>query len=137
MGSPSDFDMQYALLFSLYSFPNIFLPLFGGYFVDKYGAIPCLLFFQFAIFVGSIFFAVGVAEKSWPLMFVGRMIFGIGGENIQVSSATTTANYFEGKEIALAFGIYLCTGSVGVTLCNIASPEIMDSMSIEFAVWMG
>jgi hypothetical protein len=24
-----------------------------------------------------------------------------------------------------------------VTLCNIASPEIMDSMSIEFAVWMG
>ena len=30
-------NLQYNLLYSIYSFPNIVLPLIGGYLVDKIG----------------------------------------------------------------------------------------------------
>lgn len=32
------------MMYSLYSLPNIFFPLFGGYFTDKFGSEKLLMF---------------------------------------------------------------------------------------------
>ena len=37
------FDTYFSLLYTVYSIPNMVLPFFGGYFVDKLGAPVCLL----------------------------------------------------------------------------------------------
>ena len=52
-------------------------------------------------------FAFGAYLKSWPVMLLGRVIFGLGGENITVAQSALLADWFAGGELALAFGINL------------------------------
>ena len=51
-------DVEYQLLYSFYSFPNIVLPLFGGYFIDRLGKRQGVIVFAVIIVVGQFFFAV-------------------------------------------------------------------------------
>lgn len=36
MGDPSDYELDFSLLYTLYAAPNVILPFFGGYLVDRY-----------------------------------------------------------------------------------------------------
>ena len=79
MGSPANFETLYALLYSVYAFPNILLPFFGGYFICRLGARVCLLVFILLEVCGQLTFAFGIAQKSWAVILLGRTIFGLGG----------------------------------------------------------
>ena len=57
--SSSSFETHFNLLFSSYSIPNIFLPLFGGRAVDRYGSWQMLLVFAICIVIGQFIFACG------------------------------------------------------------------------------
>lgn len=46
-------DTQYNLLYSVYSFPNIVLPLFGGLLVDRCGTKASLILFVSFIVLGK------------------------------------------------------------------------------------
>ena len=132
MGNNENYEFLYGLMFSVNSFPNIFLPLI--YFVDRYGPVLCGFVFSGLIFIGSVFFAVGVAQKSWALMLIGRFVFGVGG---MYSIKTILAQYFTGKEIALAFGLAFSASTAGIAISNVATIAILDSSSIVMAAWMG
>ncbi len=75
-------DFEYQLLYSFYSFPNIILPLFGGYFIDRLGKRHGMIVFSIIITVGQFFFSVAThAVRSSAgfgrfLMIFGRLIFG-------------------------------------------------------------
>jgi MFS family permease len=75
-------ETLFSLLYTVYSIPNCFLPFFGGYFVDRLGVRMCLAIFVAFITIGQIVFALGVSLKSWPVMFLGRVIYGFGGESL-------------------------------------------------------
>lgn len=79
MGNPGDYETMFSLLYTVYSIPNVILPFFGGYFVDKLGTRICLIAFTLFITCGQVVFAIGLQAKSWPLMFLGRVIYGFGG----------------------------------------------------------
>jgi MFS family permease len=51
--------------------------------------------------------AFGVSIESWGVMFLGRVLFGFGGESIAVANSSILADWFEGKEVAFAFGLNL------------------------------
>ena len=102
-----DFGTYFNLLYTVYSIPNMVLPFFGGYFVDKLGCSICLVVFSVAILIGQIVFAFGASLKSWPVMLLGRVLFGLGGENITVAQSALLADWFAGGELAFAFGINL------------------------------
>jgi MFS family permease len=84
MGKPSNFELYFSLLYTVYSVPNCVLPFFGGFFVDKLGVRLCLLAFATFIALGQVVFSFGVSIENWPLMFLGRVLFGIGGESLAV-----------------------------------------------------
>ena len=75
-------DFQYQLLYSLYSFPNIVIPLFGGYFIDRLGKRQGLIIFAVIVTIGQFFFAVSThAVRSSEgfgkfLMLISRFVFG-------------------------------------------------------------
>jgi hypothetical protein len=46
-------------------------------------------------------------------MLLGRGVFGLGGESISVAQAAVTAEWFRGKELALASGITLSVSRLG------------------------
>jgi len=82
LNKPSNYETLFSLLYTVYSIPNCFLPFFGGYFVDRLGVRMCLGMFVGFISIGQVVFALGVSLKSWPVMFIGRVLFGFGGESL-------------------------------------------------------
>lgn len=137
MGKPSNFETYFSLLYTVYSVPNIFLPFFGGYFVDRLGVRLCLLVFASFITAGQVIFAFGLSIKSWPVMFLGRVIYGFGGESLGVGNSAILSQWFMGKELAFAFGLNLSVARLGSVINNFVSPALANSAGIQFALWFG
>jgi MFS family permease len=87
--------------------------------------------------LGQVIFAIGISIKSWPVIFIGRLVFGFGGESFTVANSALLAEWFKGKELALAFGINLSISKLGSVINNILSPILADKISIVFAMWFG
>lgn len=137
MGNPSDYETMFSLLYTVYSIPNVVLPFFGGYFVDLMGVRLCLLVFAGLILLGQVVFAIGLAAKSWPIMFVGRVIYGLGGESLSVGNSALLAQWFAGKELAFAFGLNLSIARLGSVINNLVSPQMASMSGVVFALWFG
>ncbi len=137
MGSKG-FSTNFNLLYSLYSLPNVILPLFGGNIVDKVGASLGMVSFSVLLLLGQLIFGIGMSVKHWSVMFMGRFVYGLGGESISVASSTLAANWFdEGGELALAFGINLAVSRLGSVLNNCISPSLANNIGPSFAAWFG
>lgn len=138
MQEPSkQYETDFALLYTLYAAPNVILPFFGGYFVDRFGVGLCLLTFTSLIAVGQVIVAIGFSIKSWPIIFLGRLIFALGGENLIVANSALLADWFKGKELAFAFGINLSIARVGSVVNNVLSPALTHSVGLIFSLWFG
>jgi len=136
-GKPDDFETYFSLLYTVYSVPNVILPFFGGYFTDRFGARICLVVFCTFITLGQLVFAIGVSMKSWPIMLLARVIYGIGGESMGVANSAILSEWFKGKELAFAFGINLSISRLGSVINNLVSPTLADDIDIQFAFWFG
>eukprot|EP00823_Brevimastigomonas_motovehiculus_P000707 TRINITY_DN108_c0_g1_i2.p1 TRINITY_DN108_c0_g1~~TRINITY_DN108_c0_g1_i2.p1 ORF type:complete len:511 (+),score=140.07 TRINITY_DN108_c0_g1_i2:24-1556(+) len=130
-------DFYYNLFYSVYSFPNIVLPLFAGLLVDWLGPTTCLLIFNAFVFVGQGLFAIGLSVNSYYLALVGRAIFGIGGESITVAQSANLAGWFKDKEMAMAMGLDLSISKLGSVINDWVSPAIMKGYSLQYALWFG
>ena len=91
------FELLFSLLYSVYSVPNIVLPFFGGYFIDRFGVRVCLFWFVFLILLGQFFFTIGLILKSWGVMFLGRILYGLGGESLGVANSSLLSEWFKGE----------------------------------------
>lgn len=136
-GNPNDFETYFSLLYTLYSVPNIILPFFGGYFVDVLGSRLCLIIFSCLISAGQILFAFGLSIKSWPLMFIGRIVYGFGGESLGVGNSALLSEWFKGSEIAFAFGLNLSIARLGSVINNNVSPLLAIDAGVAFSLWFG
>mmetsp|Transcript_22965 Transcript_22965/g.35382 ORF Transcript_22965/g.35382 Transcript_22965/m.35382 type:complete len:680 (-) Transcript_22965:30-2069(-) len=133
-----DYEIYFNRLYSVYSFPNIFLPFFGGSIVDRTGAPLCAVIFSGLLLLGQIIFAVGTHLRSWGLMLIGRTVYGLGGENIAVAQSVLLAEWFSGStELSLAFGASLSISRLGSVLNNFISPVLANKVSTPSALWVG
>mmetsp|Transcript_15711 Transcript_15711/g.23011 ORF Transcript_15711/g.23011 Transcript_15711/m.23011 type:complete len:110 (+) Transcript_15711:70-399(+) len=53
-GNSNDYEVNFSLLYTLYAAPNVILPFFGGYTVDRFGVRMCLLLFISLIALGQV-----------------------------------------------------------------------------------
>ena len=84
----SDFDIDsttWSLLYTVYSIPNMVLPIFGGVFLDTIGMRIGLLVFTLILTLGQAVFMLGGYQHKYWLMLAGRVIFGLGGESMSVA----------------------------------------------------
>ncbi|KAI8803498.1 major facilitator superfamily domain-containing protein [Cladochytrium replicatum] len=122
-----EYQYQINLLYSVYSLPNIFLPLFGGMLVDSVGPTFTLLGFSSLVCLGQFLFSLGIALKQFPLMLVGRVVFGLGGESLEVAQARITTDWFKGRALAFALGLNLSFARVATALNDNLSPWLVGS----------
>ncbi|KAF0691106.1 Aste57867_17604 [Aphanomyces stellatus] len=135
---PADrYEFLFNMLYTLYSIPNIILPFFGGFLVDRLGARFTLLMFASIITVGQIVFAIGCSTTQFNVMLLGRVIFGLGGESLGVAQSTLVASWFKNKELAMALGINLSVARLGSVFNNEVSPEIASKYNVSSALWVG
>ena len=70
-------NTQYTILYSIYSWPNVILSIFGGFLLDRvFGIRIGTIVFSALICIGQFVFALGgLVNKFWVMIF-GRFIFG-------------------------------------------------------------
>ncbi|KAL9188886.1 hypothetical protein ACHAXT_011376 [Thalassiosira profunda] len=138
MPESDQYETNFNLLYTVYSIPNVILPLIGGNFVDRHGAPFCLTVFAATVCAGAVLLSVGVASKAWGLMYLGRFVFGLGAESLCVAQSTIISDWFEGREVAFAMGVGLAVSRAGSIWNNVVSPKVANGGGgIEAAFWIG
>lgn len=108
-------DSNIGLLQAIYSIPNVFMVLIGGYVVDRIGTRKAIFIFGVLCFVGA---GVACLSSLLGVMAAGRLIFGLGAESLIVAVTTAVAKWFRGKELSFAFGINLMISRAGSLLAQ-------------------
>jgi MFS family permease len=108
-------DSNIGLLQAIYSIPNVFMVVIGGYIVDRIGTRKAIFIFGTLCFIGSF---VTVLSGTLAVMATGRLIFGLGAESLIVAVTTAVAKWFRGKELSFAFGINLMISRAGSLLAQ-------------------
>lgn len=103
-------DGNIGFLQAIYSFPNIFTVVIGGFIIDRIGLRKSLMIFAVLSFVGP---AITAATAHLSVMAAGRLIFGMGAESLNVAVTTALARWFRGKELSFAFGLNLTASRLG------------------------
>lgn len=111
-------DLNLGFLQMMYSFPNIFTVVIGGFIIDRFGLRKAMMIFAVLSFIGP---AITAASGHLPVMAAGRLIFGMGAESLNVAATTALARWFRGKELSFAFGLNLTASRLG-TFAALNSP---------------
>jgi len=151
---------NYGFFMSAYSIPNVFfaMAVIGGIILDKLGIR--LTGFMFVIFMvlGSALTAYGASDlflnggpgykmidsvipafsPSLKMMSLGFLLFGLGAETSIVVFTKAIVKWFKGKELALALGLNLAFGRLGMAAAMFISPSIeQNSDPWYLAIWFG
>lgn len=65
---------------------------------------------------------LGGYADSFDQMLAGRVVFGMGGESMQVAQSSIISLWFKGKELAFALGLNLSIGRLGSVINGIIVP---------------
>ncbi len=117
-------------MYSVYSLPNVVLPIAGGVLIFKFGYRVMFLIFGFSVLLGQLIFSIGCSIKSIPLMLIGRIIFGLGGESLNTTQYAIIVEWFAANQVAFALGICLSVARIGNVLNDVISPRIATVISI-------
>jgi len=130
----TDTDVYYNYFYTVYSWTNMLMSLCAGMMVDRLGKEKSMYIFVSCCLVGSAVYALGTllvdldGMTRYIIMFVGRFIFGLGGGPITIVQNAFTAFYFQGHEIAMAFGITLTFSPFGSTINYYTVPAIYNAI---------
>ncbi|MBW7888203.1 MAG: MFS transporter [Bacteroidetes bacterium] len=103
-------DSDIGLLQGIYSVPNIFMVLIGGFIIDRLGTKKSTFIFAVLCLLGAV---ITVSSGTLFVMAAGRLVFGLGAESLIVAVTTAIARWFKGKELSFAFGINLTIARLG------------------------
>ena len=60
------------------------------------------IIFVFIIIFGQLLVCIGYSLKVFVLMIIGRMIFGIGGESVNICINTILTKWFQNSNLSFA-----------------------------------
>ncbi len=125
---------QYGLLFSYYSLPNLIMVLVGGILLDKIGIRKAGNLFTALCAIGVLLTA---AAPSFPIMLLGRFIFGLGAESLLITKTKILSKWFKSKELALGFALALSIARLGTIAAHNTSARIQAlSGSWRHSIWV-
>ncbi len=108
-------DTQIGTLNAIYSLPNIFLVLIGGILVDRFSARVMVVATTAICLAGAVVTAFG---EHFPVMALGRLLFGIGAETLVVAVLVALAQWFTGRYFALQLALNLSLARFGSYLAD-------------------
>src|SRR5579883_3417615 len=91
-----------GLLQAIYSFPNIVMALACGVVIDRIGTRKALSIFSVLIFAGLVITAL---SPRLAVMATGRLLVGLGGEDLALAANVAVGRWFFTHEMSLAFGV--------------------------------
>jgi len=120
-------------MYSVYSVAAVFAVLFGGFLVDRIGVRRASLLFSALVTVGA---AIVAAAPNLPMLYLGRIVFGMGSETMIVAQSAILARWFTGKELALSFGITLTISRLGTLFSFNTEALLAGRIGFRGALWV-
>ncbi len=120
-----------GLLIGLYLSPGIILAFPGGKIGKRFGDKPAVVAGLVLMIVGGLMMALSPA---WEMQIGGRLLAGIGGVILNVLMSKMVTDWFAGKEIATAMGIFVNSWPVGIALALVVLPPIAEATSLTGAL---
>eukprot|EP01083_Nonionella_stella_P032908 90099_1 len=131
-------QVQYNMLYSIYGYVNMIAPLIAGMLIDCIGIYSSTLGFYILIVIGQTLWVLGTMnEGSYPLMVVGRAIFGVGAEQYHTSRKWLCYEYFTSAEYMLASGLTLSASRFGSATQSYATTVVYNKHGITAALAIG
>lgn len=124
-------------MYTVYSLPNVAIPLAGGWLTDRFGVRPLLGLFSTLVLAGQLLVTAGLLRREMALVLVGRTVFGLGGESLSVVQNVLTCSWFRGSQLSLALGLLLVTGKLGSITNSFLSPVVAERYGTGWAIWTG
>jgi MFS family permease len=124
---------QAGVLMSLALFPAIFLSLPGGLLTDRFGVRKTGIVSLAITILGTIVVAVG---NSYLVLSLGRLIIGLGSAVLVVALPKIITNWFAGREIGLAMGVYHTAYPLGTVLALNFAGILAYSLGWQVPIWV-
>ena len=116
---------EYNLLFSAYTWPNLFLSLVGAILIDRVIGLRTGFFVVTVIAIfGKAIFTLGAFVDSFYVLIVGRFIMGCGIGSLKSCTTVFLYLWFKNKELAFAISLVFCTCRLGASL-GLVIPQML------------
>jgi len=80
---------------------------------------------------------IGGYIQNYALMIAGRVIFGLGGESLQVAQCTIVSVWFRGQELNFAMGLTLSISQLGSVVNGWILPSLFEDYGLGAALLVG
>ncbi|MBB95216.1 MAG: arabinose ABC transporter permease [Rhodobacteraceae bacterium] len=127
-----DIDLtQLGLLIAVYLSPGVVIAFPGGTIGARIGD-------KRAVAIGLVLMVAGgalmAASTGWNLQLAGRFLAGVGAITLNVLMSKLVTDYFAGREIATAMGIFVNSWPVGIAAALVVLPSIGLSSGLSGAM---
>jgi MFS family permease len=113
-----------GLLISLYLAPGLVFAVPGGEIGRRFGDKRVVLIGLGLMIVGGLIMAF---SETWSRQLAGRLIAGLGGVLLNVLMSKMVTDWFAGREIATAMGIFVNSWPAGIALALVLLPPLAAS----------
>ena len=93
--------------------------------------------FGICVVTGQLITCIGCANLSMNVMFMGRIVFGLGGECLNVCQTTIIVKWFYKSEAALPLALTITLSILGSVLNYVISPRVATNNNATMAFWLG
>ena len=100
-------NSQYGVIQSSVSLVNTILPILGGVFIDTFGTSAGSILATSLIAAGNILVAISTNLRSFVVMVIGRILYGIGSGTIVTIQVAILSHWFKGKGLAIVVGVQI------------------------------
>ncbi|KAL3314467.1 Major facilitator superfamily domain-containing protein 1 [Cichlidogyrus casuarinus] len=117
-------SQKFMNLYSFYSWPNVFVCFIGGFLVDRvFGLQVGGILFSGLVLIAQVVFGLGTSFNNIPLMYIGRLILGIGGETLATVQNAYCISWYSSSEVTFVFGLQMSIARFGSTVTmNVMMP---------------
>ena len=131
MEEPYNFtNFEYGIFYGITGLPNIILPLLVGNFLDKYGFKSYMIVtLEISLMLGMILITFGSYYTSYICMVFGRVLMGIGSENLQVLIKRFILLISTKEESTTFWGVFLVSIRVGWIIGSAVPPLVYSASS--------
>ncbi|PHZ10137.1 MFS general substrate transporter [Rhizopus microsporus ATCC 52813] len=130
-------NTKYGVISASVSIINTIFPIAGGIFIDMFGSVWGTLAINCMIILGSLLTALAAKYKSYALMVVARVVFGIGSGLIVTMQESLLSKWFRTKHLSIAIGLQLSISRLSTFLGTlVANPVASATGDWVWAFWL-
>ena len=96
------------------------------------GNRPIYIIVGILLVIGQFLFSLGCSQANMTLMLIGRVIFGFGGETINITQNIMLIKWFKKEELSFPFAITITVSRLGSVLNDVASPQLANVSKLDY-----